>query len=68
MLAIGFAGALGLAWDESWHATVGRNTFLTPPHILLYGSTAAAGLLCLGPVPGSRAGSTQAAPKSTTTR
>ncbi|MFN8634232.1 MAG: hypothetical protein U0893_10280 [Chloroflexota bacterium] len=40
-------GAVGLAWDIQWHISVGRDTFLTPPHILLYTSVTLIGLLCL---------------------
>ncbi len=43
-------GMLGLAWDIQWHISVGRDRFLTPPHILLYTSTALAGLLALAAV------------------
>jgi hypothetical protein len=28
--------AFGLAWDIRWHSLVGRDTFFTPPHLLLY--------------------------------
>jgi hypothetical protein len=28
--------AVGVLWDISWHASVGRDRFLTPPHILIY--------------------------------
>ena len=28
--------AVGVLWDISWHASVGRDQFLTPPHILIY--------------------------------
>ena len=47
VLACSFAGILGLAWDEQWHQSVGRDAFLTPPHALLYSATGVAGLLCL---------------------
>ncbi|MBV9119857.1 MAG: hypothetical protein JOZ39_04045 [Chloroflexi bacterium] len=40
-------GGLGLQWDEAWHRSVGRDQFWTPPHILLYSSTALVGLTCL---------------------
>ncbi len=38
---------LGLPWDEEWHRSVGRDQFFTPPHILLYSSTALVGILCV---------------------
>jgi hypothetical protein len=37
---------LGLLWDISWHMTVGRDTFWTPPHVLEYVSAICAGLAC----------------------
>ena len=27
---------IGLLWDISWHMTVGRDAFLSPPHIAIY--------------------------------
>ena len=50
ILYLQLQGALGLAWDIQWHTSVGRDTFLTPPHILLYTSVAFSGLICLGMV------------------
>ena len=38
---------LGLAWDREWHTIVGRDKFLTPPHILMYIGIGGAGLLAL---------------------
>jgi hypothetical protein len=37
---------LGLLWDISWHMTVGRDTFWTPPHVLEYVSAICAGVAC----------------------
>jgi hypothetical protein len=40
------AAALGLAsayWDDSWHTTLGRDSALIPPHLLLYMSITAVG-------------------------
>lgn len=37
--AIVFAGACitaGILWDISWHATIGRDTFWTPAHMMIY--------------------------------
>jgi len=28
--------AVGLLWDGAWHLTFGRDTFWSPPHVLLY--------------------------------
>ena len=50
LLYLQFQGMLGLAWDIQWHRSVGRDAFLTPPHILLYTSVGVSGLLCLGMV------------------
>ena len=50
LLYLQFQGMLGLAWDIEWHRSVGRDAFLTPPHILLYTSVAFSGLVCLGMV------------------
>ncbi len=30
----------GLAWDVSWHRTIGRDTFFSPPHLFLYAGVA----------------------------
>jgi hypothetical protein len=40
----GLATVLGLYWDDAWHTDVGRDTFVSPPHLLLYGGV---GLLLL---------------------
>jgi hypothetical protein len=32
-----FAGALGAYWDVAWHVDRGRETFWSPPHLLIYG-------------------------------
>jgi hypothetical protein len=37
---------IGLLWDISWHMTVGRDAFLTAPHVLEYVSAIAAGTAC----------------------
>lgn len=38
---------LGFAWDVSWHADVGPDTFFSPPHSLMYTGVTLAGLLSL---------------------
>ena len=35
----------GAYWDLQWHAVVGRDQFWIPPHTLIYGGVALAGLL-----------------------
>jgi hypothetical protein len=42
--------SVGLAWDIRWHGAVGRDTFWSPPHLLMYSGVAVAGLLCLAMV------------------
>jgi hypothetical protein len=37
---------VGLIWDISWHRTIGRDTFWSPPHVLEQLAAAAAGLSC----------------------
>ena len=37
---------LGVLWDISWHSTIGRDTFWTPAHMLIYNGGALPGLLC----------------------
>ena len=41
-------GLYGSTWDIQWHAAVGRDSFFTPPHLLMYTSTTLAGLVALG--------------------
>ncbi|HTQ79881.1 MAG TPA: hypothetical protein VMM92_07790 [Thermoanaerobaculia bacterium] len=36
--------AIGLLWDISWHATIGRDTFWTPAHMAIYLGGLLAGL------------------------
>lgn len=37
---------IGLIWDISWHRTIGRDTFWSPPHLLEQIAAAAAGIGC----------------------
>lgn len=50
LLAGGLVGLFGLVWDVEWHADVGPDTFFTAPHLMLYASSAIAGLSCLAVV------------------
>jgi hypothetical protein len=43
LLACLIVASAGLAWDIAWHTYIGRDSFLTPPHAVLYGGVAAAG-------------------------
>ncbi len=38
--------AVGLIWDISWHATIGRDTFWTPAHLAIYLGGVLSGLSC----------------------
>jgi hypothetical protein len=42
--------AIGLGWDIQWHRWIGRDRFLTPPHLVIYIGVAGAGLLCIAVV------------------
>ena len=42
--------AIGLGWDIQWHRWIGRDRFLTPPHLVIYVGVAGAGLLCIAVV------------------
>src|SRR5262245_50307833 len=37
---------LGVLWDISWHQTIGRDTFWTPAHMLIYLGGTVPGLIC----------------------
>jgi hypothetical protein len=37
---------IGLLWDISWHSTIGRDTFWSPPHLLEQFGAVVAGLSC----------------------
>jgi hypothetical protein len=45
VIAITCSG-VGIIWDISWHKSIGRDSFLTPPHVLVYLSGILAGLSC----------------------
>lgn len=42
--------AIGLGLDIQWHRWIGRDRFLTPPHLVIYIGVAGAGLLCIAVV------------------
>lgn len=48
MLVGGVLAVFATYWDEAWHTDVGRDTFWSAPHLLLYGSIAAVGLSVAG--------------------
>ncbi|MBI2015035.1 MAG: hypothetical protein HYS77_05800 [Candidatus Rokubacteria bacterium] len=44
-LGAGWFGFPGLLWDVAWHRTIGRDTFFSPPHALMYTGVAVNGLV-----------------------
>src|SRR5579863_286003 len=40
------SGVFGAVWDISWHESIGRDTFWTPAHMLIYLCGVLAGLSC----------------------
>src|SRR5438128_8374892 len=42
--------AVGLGWDIQWHRWLGRDAFLTPPHLIIYTGVIGAGLICIAVV------------------
>lgn len=44
-LLFGGLGTAGIYWDVGWHLTIGRDTFWSPPHLLMYGAVAANGVI-----------------------
>jgi hypothetical protein len=41
-----FSGAFGGVWDISWHESIGRDSFWTPAHMMIYLCGVLAGLAC----------------------
>src|SRR4029453_14759263 len=37
---------VGIIWDVSWHSSIGRDTFWTPAHMVIYVGGLVAGLAC----------------------
>ena len=49
LLAVVVSSAMivtGLVWDISWHRTIGRDTFWSPPHLLEQGAAIISGFTC----------------------
>ena len=40
------SSALGATWDVSWHRSIGRDSFLTPAHLMIYACGVIAALIC----------------------
>jgi hypothetical protein len=47
---------VGGVWDIAWHHTRGRDTFWSPPHLVLYGGVGLMSLVCLATVRRPRGG------------
>ncbi len=45
-LASVISGAIGGEWDISWHKSIGRDSFWTPAHVLIYLCGVLAGIAC----------------------
>lgn len=43
----GGLGTAGIYWDVGWHRTIGRDTFWSPPHLLMYAAVVANGAVAL---------------------
>src|SRR5579863_5508751 len=37
---------IGASWDISWHSTIGRDSFWTPAHMMIYLGGALPGCIC----------------------
>ena len=42
----GWLLTIGILWDISWHATIGRDSFWTPAHIAVYLGGTLGGMVC----------------------
>src|ERR1700722_19939678 len=40
------SSSLGGAWDVAWHRSIGRDSFLTPAHLMIYACGVIAALIC----------------------
>ena len=38
------AVAIGVHWDIAWHRSIGRDTFWSPPHLMIYAAAVLAAL------------------------
>jgi hypothetical protein len=46
LIAGSASGMIGGAWDISWHMSIGRDMFWTPPHILIQLNAVLSGTAC----------------------
>jgi hypothetical protein len=48
LVAASTAVSLGVHWDIAWHRSIGRDTFWSPPHVLIYLAAIGAGGIAAG--------------------
>src|ERR1700690_2608119 len=48
LVAASTAVSLGVHWDIAWHRSIGRDTFWSPPHVLIYLAAVGAGGIAAG--------------------
>src|SRR5688500_20162048 len=46
VVAAATAVYIGVIWDISWHMTIGRDTFWSPPHLMTYLAALLVGVSC----------------------
>src|SRR5918992_5681878 len=46
VIAAATAVYIGVVWDISWHMTIGRDTFWSPPHLMTYLAALLVGVSC----------------------
>src|ERR671914_2385160 len=46
VIAAASAVYIGVIWDISWHMTIGRDTFWSPPHLMTYLAALLVGVSC----------------------
>jgi hypothetical protein len=46
VLTASFCVLIGVLWDISWHQSIGRDTFFSPPHVAIYLGGVMAGISC----------------------
>jgi hypothetical protein len=46
LLTAALSITVGLIWDISWHRSIGRDTFFSPPHLLEQAAAVVAGMSC----------------------
>jgi hypothetical protein len=53
---------IGVYWDISWHDSIGRDSFWSPPHVAIYGCGVLAGVSCLSLIASHTFGSARGSP------